>query len=184
SFDHACRLLRQEDGEAVRLNMALETLTKESIPLLDKLELLGVPQTFTHACAHAIGPLVCELKLAALAAQGVERRNVTFLQPVEEVHTGKRGRPAKLINVELLREAFSKKRNISIVDLAAVLGVHRNFLAKKMKEAGISKQYEGYTDAELDALISELKATKPDSGRRYVVGALRNKGLRVQKERV
>ncbi|KAK7061176.1 hypothetical protein R3P38DRAFT_2493838, partial [Favolaschia claudopus] len=64
------------------------------------------------------------------------------------------------------------------------LCVSRNFLAKKMKEAGISKQYEGDTDAELDALISELKATKPDSGRRYVVGALRNKGLRVQKERV
>ncbi|KAK6966469.1 hypothetical protein R3P38DRAFT_2590842 [Favolaschia claudopus] len=40
------------------------------------------------------------------------------------------------------------------------------------------------TDADLDALVTEFKQTKRASGRRYMVAALRNKGLRVQKKRV
>ncbi|KAK7012593.1 hypothetical protein R3P38DRAFT_2549489 [Favolaschia claudopus] len=184
SFNHASMLIHQEDGDQIQLNLASETLMKDTVPLLETLESEGVPTTFVHECARAIGPLVCELKLAALAAQGIERQNVTFLEPVEEVRTGKRGRPKKQINEDLLREACAKHRNISQADLARSLGVHRSVLAKKMKAAGISKKYDAITDDALDTLVRDIKRTKPLSGRRYIIGALRTRGLRVQKERV
>jgi hypothetical protein len=113
-----------------------------------------------------------------------EHHKVTFLEPVKVVHTGKRGRPKKIINVDLMREAFAANRKISQTDLAAALGVHRNVLRLKMKAAGITVKYDAMSDDDLDALIREFKRTKPRSGRRYMVGALRSKGLRVQKERV
>ncbi|KAF7336293.1 hypothetical protein MVEN_02177600 [Mycena venus] len=153
AFGHGLTLLHQEDGEPLRLNLASERLVNESVPLLEQLERQGIPTAFTFACAHAIGPLVCELKLAALAAQGIERQNVTFLEPVEIVHTGKRGRPEKRINIDLLKEAFTANRNISQKDLAAALHVHRNVLGRKMKAAGISKKFEEMTDDDLDALV-------------------------------
>ncbi|KAK7020914.1 hypothetical protein R3P38DRAFT_3197407 [Favolaschia claudopus] len=43
------------------------------------LTVLGVPRAFTQACANVIGPLACELKLAALAAQGIVRATAAML---------------------------------------------------------------------------------------------------------
>lgn len=71
TFAHGLRLLHQEDGEPLRLNIASEKLVNEMVPILEQLELEGVSQVFTHGCAHAMGPLACELKMAALAAEGV-----------------------------------------------------------------------------------------------------------------
>jgi hypothetical protein len=71
AFTHGSTLLHQEDGEPLRLNLASEKLVNDAVPILEQLERQGVPSEFTHACAHAIGPLVCELKMAALAAQGM-----------------------------------------------------------------------------------------------------------------
>jgi hypothetical protein len=71
SYAHALALSHQEDGEPLRLNLASEKLVNEMVPILEQLELEGLGQAFTHGCAHAIGPLVCELKLAAMAAEGM-----------------------------------------------------------------------------------------------------------------
>jgi hypothetical protein len=71
AFTHGLSLLHQEDGEPLRLTLASERLVNETVPILEQLECEGVPQEFTFACAHAIGPLVCELKMAALAAEGM-----------------------------------------------------------------------------------------------------------------
>ncbi|KAK7007956.1 hypothetical protein R3P38DRAFT_3211610 [Favolaschia claudopus] len=184
AFDYGLTLFEHETGNEHQLTAASEGLVNDVVPLLDQLELDGVPRAFTEACANVIGPLACELKLAALAAQGIDRRNVVFVDPVEEIHTGKRGRPEKRVNVDLMKEAFASDRNISKKAFAASLGIHRTVLAKKMKAAGIKKKYDPMTDEDLDVFVSEHKAAKPANGRRYIVAALRNRGLRIQKERV
>ena len=35
----------------------------------------------------------------------------------------------------------------------------------------------------IDALVKEFRATRPDSGRRYAMGHLRSKGIRIQRDR-
>ncbi|KAK6966453.1 hypothetical protein R3P38DRAFT_2590840 [Favolaschia claudopus] len=139
SFNHGHILLNQENGDHVRLTLASESIVNDAVPLLQRLE-VGMPQSFTHQCAHAFGPLACELQLTALAAQGIDRANVAFLDPVEEVHTGRRGRPEKRVDEDFLKEAFAPGRNVSKTGLAAALGIHRSVLHKKLKAAGIGNR--------------------------------------------
>ena len=40
------------------------------------------------------------------------------------------------------------------------------------------------SDADLDTLVRTFKVQKPESGLRYIIGFLRNRGLRVQRRRV
>jgi hypothetical protein len=71
TFNHALVLLRQEDGDPIRLKIASEGLANDMIPILERMEGEGIPSEFTHACAHALGPVAFELKLAAMAAEGM-----------------------------------------------------------------------------------------------------------------
>jgi hypothetical protein len=90
----------------------------------------------------------------------------------------------KTVNRDFLKEAMSPKRNISLSALARKIKVHRNTLRQKMKHYGISKKFDDISDAELDLCVSTFKAEKPDSGFRYLIGFLRHRGFRVQRERV
>jgi len=49
-----------------------------------------------------------------------------------------------------------------------------------MKSQGIERRYTCISDADLDKLISEFKARRPESGIQYIVGFLRKSGIRVQ----
>jgi len=66
------------------------------------------------------------------------------------------------------------------MELARVLGVHRNTLHLYMKSQGIERRYTCISDADLDKLIGEFKARRPESGIQYIVGFLRKSGIRVQ----
>jgi hypothetical protein len=70
-FHRALTLLRQEGGDPLRLSHASEQLTNDSVRMLERMEESGVSPGFTQQCANAIGPLVFELEVAALAAEGV-----------------------------------------------------------------------------------------------------------------
>ena len=96
----------------------------------------------------------------------------------------RRGRPCKVINIEYLREALHPSRNISRTKLAKVLGIHRKTLKRRIDDIGISCDYSMIGDLDLDSLVREYKAKKPDAGFRYVRGHLRSLGIRVQKRRV
>lgn len=71
AFEHAVLLLRQEDGDPIRLNVTSESLVNDMVPILEKMEGEGIPSEFTHACAHILGPLVYELRMASTAAEGM-----------------------------------------------------------------------------------------------------------------
>lgn len=101
------------------------------------------------------------------------------------VHTGQRGRPAVHIDPDVLREAMSTGRKITISALARTLGVHRHTIRKQLIAHHIPRPaYSDIPDEDLDELIQAYKEYKPNSGYRYVMGFLSNAGLRVQQERV
>lgn len=57
-----------------------------------------------------------------------ERHTILNVKPITTVHSGKPGPPAKVINMEFLKEAMSAKHNITVKGLAKILGIHRNTL--------------------------------------------------------
>lgn len=113
-----------------------------------------------------------------------ERNDIEFLEPVIDEPAKNAGRPSKKVNVPYLTEAMSSKRHIPISTLARTLGIHRNTLSKQVKWHGLSKRFDDLSDEELDGFTRSFKAKKPNSGLRYLIGYLRNKGVRVQKWRV
>lgn len=96
----------------------------------------------------------------------------------------KRGRPPVKLNEVFLRKAFNTKHHIPITKLSKAIGVHRNTLARKLRELGISRSFTEISDAELETLIREYREEKPEAGETYVVSFLRNKNIRVPRERV
>lgn len=113
-----------------------------------------------------------------------ERNDIEFIQPVVEEPSRKPGRPAKTINADYLAEAMSARRHISVSSLARKIGVHRHTLRKQLVTRGLSKHYDNISDSDLDILTRAFKAKKPNSGLLYLIGFLRNNGIRVQKRRV
>lgn len=116
----------------------------------------------------------------------IRESNIRFMKPVNIQRTGKRGRPRKVPDENILEEAFAPNRNITISQLASTIGIHRNTLSKYLQEYGISpRAYSSISDADLDRLIKEYRRHNPQSGVRYLRGRLRKKhGLRLQKRRI
>ena len=85
---------------------------------------------------------------------------------------------------EFLREAMDPRRRIPLIRLAKKLGIHRNTLRYYLKAYNVDNQFSVISDANLDTLVKTFRETKPDSGLRYLVGFLRQHGLKVQGERV
>jgi hypothetical protein len=71
AFEHTSHLLRQEDGDPIRLNLASDGLANDMVPILEQMEKEGIPHDFMHTCAHALGCLVFELRMASTAAEGM-----------------------------------------------------------------------------------------------------------------
>ena len=103
---------------------------------------------------------------------------------VTEVRAGRWGRPRKVINLDYLQEAVSSSRHIRFTELADTLGVHRNTLRLYMKSHSIERKYAQLSNTELDGVITQFKSKHPESGLRYAMGFLRQRGLRVQYSRV
>jgi len=97
--------------------------------------------------------------------------------------TGKRGRPRKIIEPQWLADAVSAHRRLTLKKLANLLGVHRNFLRKHLKRCNLYERYSDITDGDLDHLTRQFKLQKPSSGLRYLIGFLRARGVKVQRNR-
>jgi len=97
---------------------------------------------------------------------------------------GRPGPPRKRIDQEFLRIATANNRQINKSELASSIGVHRNTLAKYLKEEGLLPSYSTITNERLEDVVRAFKIQRPESGYRYLVGHLRNQGLRIQQRRV
>jgi hypothetical protein len=199
NFHHGLTLLQQEDGDLICLNQASEHVVNDSVRILERME-ETVSAEYTHQCASAIGPVVFELEVAALAVEGVyvqlnitaaptywplysrERDNIIFLEPVLEGTFSGQGCPLKMVNENYLKEAMSSSKNIILAALARKLKMHWYILHQKMKSYGISRKFDDRSDAGLNTLVTTFKTEKPNVGFRYLLGYLWSWGLWVQME--
>jgi hypothetical protein len=110
--------------------------------------------------------------------------NVWIPQPVSVEMRNAPGRPRKVVNAELLKEAMKPTRRISQTVLAKKLGIHRNTLREKLKENSIDTSFSDVSNDDLDKLITGYKDSQPNSGIRYIRGRLTSEGLRIQRWRV
>lgn len=94
------------------------------------------------------------------------------------------GRPSKSIDANLLKNLFRPSRNINLTKVAAVLGVHRNTLSRKIREIGCGRTFSQISNDDLDLTIREYRQHHPKSGASYVTSYLRDRGIRVQRRRV
>ncbi|KAJ7871558.1 hypothetical protein B0H13DRAFT_2349849 [Mycena leptocephala] len=184
AYTHALGVLLQERGDPVRYKLVSSNIVDNMIPILERMDVDGVPRHWIETCAFVFGPLVYELQVSAVAAEGVERDDIELLEPVSQTRSGKTGCPRKDINPAYLAEATASGRNIKKSALATALNVHRHTLRKRLVEQGLNTKFDTLDDHELDSLTHEFKAKKPTSGLRYLRGHLRTHGVRVQKERV
>jgi hypothetical protein len=104
--------------------------------------------------------------------------------PVQIHHTGRPGRPRKIIDREWLEQALQPSNNLSIVKIAEQCNVHPQTIYGAMREYGFDWGWTPVTDEELDILIKGFRARKPESGYRQTMGFLQRHGLRVQRNRI
>lgn len=71
AFNRALGVLRQEDSDPLRLRVVSENLVNDMVPILEGMESDGISREYIEQCAHALGPLVYELHVAALSLDGV-----------------------------------------------------------------------------------------------------------------
>ncbi|KAF8832719.1 hypothetical protein HHX47_DHR1001651 [Lentinula edodes] len=161
---------------------------QEAIPLLLDLESCtdeeGLSLDWIKAVSQQFGKLLRQLAEAEEAAFGREKTGVFHTEPVFLAKTGKRGRPRKLIAPRLLQEATNGARRVTLTKLASCLGIHRQTLRTHLKENSIDYRFCPITNADLDKLTKRFKETNPASGLGYVMGFLRQKGYRLQRQRV
>lgn len=101
------------------------------------------------------------------------------------MHTGKRGRPRKIIDPALLAEAFAPHRRISQSQLGRTIKVHRHTVRKNRLEQNIPYGFTQITVTDLDDLARYFKNIRPaGSGWRYFYGMLLENEIKVQKARV
>ncbi|KII92778.1 hypothetical protein PLICRDRAFT_172830 [Plicaturopsis crispa FD-325 SS-3] len=128
TYNQAVQLLRQEDGDPLRLRIHSENIYHRMVPILQALE----PEVFNREwiieAANSLAAVMTRLERAAYTADGVESARLNRIQPVTVHHTGRRGRPKKTIDPQWLEDAMSPSRKISLQTLADALGMHRNTL--------------------------------------------------------
>ena len=203
SYNAASSLLRQESTDHLRLRIHAERLKAQTIPLLEALERDLQDDAWVTEAATAVVNLIDSLKISSsrIAAMcvtaylfcvltqtvpicrnssAVKYPDLTFVDSV-----GAPGRPKIEVDRDWLKDALSRSHNISLQRLSQTLKISQRALRERIREYGLSNvRFDDIADNELDALLREFKQHKPQSGRRYAIGHLRNLGYRIQRRRV
>ena len=90
-------------------------------------------------------------------------------------NNGNAGRPVLVVTSEQIESL--QKLGFSWAKIASIL---RSTLLIRRNQYNINT-YHDLSDADLDAIISEILSKAPHSGERMVIGSLRSRGLRVQR---
>ncbi|KAK7023060.1 hypothetical protein R3P38DRAFT_3317322 [Favolaschia claudopus] len=188
-YEHALAVTEQEDLDASRAAHHIDALTSDGKLLLVTLgesehsDETPVAISWLHSAAELLGNVVYALRRAKALAQGREDTKIEFPVLVQDIRTGKRGRPPKAMNLAFVAEALRPERQIKLTELADLLNCHRTTLWRHMKKHGLSRTYADLSNNELDELVKGFKREKPESGLRYLMGFLRSRGFRVQRRR-
>jgi hypothetical protein len=71
AYDRASTLLRQEEGDPLRLRIHSEQVVDKLVPILEALVPEVGDQTWLETCANALGELAVKLERSAIIADGM-----------------------------------------------------------------------------------------------------------------
>jgi hypothetical protein len=104
--------------------------------------------------------------------------------PVQIEHTGRPGRPKKIIDRDWLKQALHPSNKLTIVKIAKICEVHPQTIYGAMREYEFDWGWTPVSNEELDTLIKGFRLKKPGSGFRYATAFLHRHGFRVQQTRI
>ena len=82
------------------------------------------------------------------------------------------------------KDAEMLKLVFSIVQILQMLKVSRPTVYRIMNDAGIFRSYTEIDEASLDNIVREIKSEDPNAGEVMVMGHLRAKGFRIQRQKI
>ncbi|KAJ6456832.1 hypothetical protein C8R47DRAFT_1082293 [Mycena vitilis] len=133
AYERASTLLRQEEGDPLRLRIHSEQVLDKLVPILEALEPEVGDYGWLEASASALGELTVQLQRSALVAEGIEHAKLQHVHPIRVERTGRRGRPRKVVEPVWLADAVASHRNITLQALADAMGMHRHTLRNYLK---------------------------------------------------
>lgn len=71
AYIRALQTLREEDSDPLRYMLLSSNIVDNLIPVLEGME-ADVPRKWINECANILGPLVYELQVSALVAEGMQ----------------------------------------------------------------------------------------------------------------
>ncbi|KAK1220201.1 hypothetical protein PQX77_017052 [Marasmius sp. AFHP31] len=170
-YSNARAVLGQE-VDASRLKLYYDLIRDEAVPLLEALEREGIPDDWITETSGLVGQLALKIARAESTSRNYDDRHVRVPKPVKLHRTGKRGRPAKVVDESYLREAMCSRRAITITKLTKGYNID-------------SWRFSRISNRELDKIVREYRMEHPGSGLSYLQGHLRSHhGLRLQRHRI
>ncbi|TFY80937.1 hypothetical protein EWM64_g3074 [Hericium alpestre] len=156
AYQHARRLLRQEDSDPLRLRVIAARL-HSMVPLLTQLAAEVDDRLWAELCAQYLGRLIGQLRRTASA-----------------VRDDACDRYTKAIDERWLRDATAAKRKLPFTQLSRTAHVHRSTFYRALKRAGLpTSKFSNVPDDQLDALVRAFKIQKPTSGYKFADAFLR-----------
>lgn len=152
--------------EAVRI--ALHSLEDGFTTSDEQQELIGITTHFI-------------IQLEALYEDPTETTSI----PLPTQHTGQRGRPAYILDLELALHLHDLGNTWQ--DIATAIGCTRQTIYNHLNEAGLSssrKEFTQISDEELDTLILNISQEHPFSGSTIMKGHLEAQSIHVSLKRV
>ncbi|KAL0568312.1 hypothetical protein V5O48_013680 [Marasmius crinis-equi] len=138
-YGNACAVLGQE-ADSSRLKLHHDLIADEVIPILEAMDSQAdedIPEDWILETTRLFGRLASKLAHAQSTLKNHDERHVRVPKPVKILWTGKRGRPAKVVDRNYLTEAMRPERAITIARLTRALPIHRNTLRKYIRVVAI-----------------------------------------------
>lgn len=139
---------------------------------------------------RSLTPITWHLEQATMPLRRNYRRSKEELATPAIVSTARNegvGRPRLALAQEQL-ETLHGEAGFRWADVARILGVSERTVRRRRLEFGLpvgrGVEFNVISDEELDSHVRHILRTTPSSGRRFVQGGLRNRGLRIQRRRI
>ncbi|KAL0573558.1 hypothetical protein V5O48_008391 [Marasmius crinis-equi] len=188
-YNNARAALGQE-ADSSRLKLHYDLIEDEAILILEAMDSESmeenIPEDWIMENTKLFGLLATKLARAQHTSRNHDDRHIRVPKPVKVLRTGKRGRPAKIVDESYLREALNPERAITIARLTRIVPVHRNTLRKYMRGYGLGNlRFSRISNRELDKIVRAYRKEHPGSGLSYLTGHLHSQhGLRIQRHRI
>ncbi|XP_028412399.1 uncharacterized protein LOC114535216 [Dendronephthya gigantea] len=181
-------------------SLLTETITEDALSRIDHLEVLNNrlectcsffttllnntnndQETF-GVLASALNSLMSIQRALSLEMERLQSINDEQCYRCPVNHTNRPGRPKYDITKNQLE--FLRSKHFSWVNIAKLLHVSTRTLRRRKNELGMNDEFSAISEEELTQAMEDIRKVTPNIGQSRMVGALRARGLHIQRHRV